>query len=104
MLLLLGPCMLDPRGHRRVRLYACRRGIGGDKIPEFWGKPSAYTEGTGFLGTPKDHLNVSDAMQRWSCLHECIEHPSARGALMQSSMTRGGRSTDAHAMHACNRS
>uniref|UniRef100_A0A7R9VHH3 Succinate dehydrogenase subunit b560 n=1 Tax=Chlamydomonas euryale TaxID=1486919 RepID=A0A7R9VHH3_9CHLO len=32
------------------------RGIGGDKIPEFWGKPSAYTEGTGFLGTPTDHL------------------------------------------------
>ncbi|KAG1673289.1 hypothetical protein FOA52_002569 [Chlamydomonas sp. UWO 241] len=32
------------------------RGIGGDKIPEFWGKPSQYTEGTGFLGTPPDHL------------------------------------------------
>ena len=35
------------------------RGIGGDKIPEFWGRPSQYTEGTAFLGTPRDHLEVS---------------------------------------------
>ncbi len=35
------------------------RGIGGDKIPEFWGKPSEYTEGTAFLGTPRNHLEVS---------------------------------------------
>ncbi|GFR50864.1 hypothetical protein Agub_g13151, partial [Astrephomene gubernaculifera] len=34
------------------------RHIGGDKIPEFWGKPSAYTEGTAFLGTPKNHLDL----------------------------------------------
>mmetsp|Transcript_15670 Transcript_15670/g.32690 ORF Transcript_15670/g.32690 Transcript_15670/m.32690 type:complete len:203 (+) Transcript_15670:28-636(+) len=34
------------------------RGIGGDKIPEFWGRPSAYTEGTDFLGTPRDHLEL----------------------------------------------
>lgn len=34
------------------------RFIGGDKVPEFWGKPSAYTEGTDFLGTPQDHLNL----------------------------------------------
>jgi hypothetical protein len=38
------------------------RYIGGDKIPEFWGKPSAYTEGTDFLGTPKDHLEVGIVM------------------------------------------
>ena len=43
---------LSPSGHG-----ACRH-IGGDKVPEFWGKPSAYTEGTTFLGTPKDHLKV----------------------------------------------
>ncbi|KAG2493621.1 hypothetical protein HYH03_008138 [Edaphochlamys debaryana] len=35
------------------------RFIGGDKVPEFWGKPSAYTEGTGFLGTPKNHLELT---------------------------------------------
>lgn len=34
------------------------RHIGGDKIPEFWGKPSDYTAGTSFLGTPKDHLQL----------------------------------------------
>uniref|UniRef100_A0A7S2VUX9 Succinate dehydrogenase cytochrome b560 subunit, mitochondrial n=1 Tax=Chlamydomonas chlamydogama TaxID=225041 RepID=A0A7S2VUX9_9CHLO len=34
------------------------RGIGGDKIPEYWGRPSAYTEGTNFLGTPKNHLEL----------------------------------------------
>lgn len=40
-------------------LSACYiRGIGGDKIPEFWGKPSEYTEGTAFLGTPKNHLDL----------------------------------------------
>jgi len=25
-------------------------------IPDAWGRPTAYTEGTDFLGTPKDHL------------------------------------------------
>ncbi|PNH06074.1 Succinate dehydrogenase cytochrome b560 subunit, mitochondrial [Tetrabaena socialis] len=34
------------------------RHLGGDKVPEFWGKPSAYTEGTTFLGTPKNHLDL----------------------------------------------
>ncbi|KAK9810451.1 hypothetical protein WJX72_010894 [[Myrmecia] bisecta] len=29
---------------------------GGGGVPEYWGKPSAYTEGTDFLGTPPDHL------------------------------------------------
>lgn len=28
-------------------------------MPEFFGRPSHYTEGTDFLGTPKDHLDVS---------------------------------------------
>ncbi|KAF6260667.1 succinate dehydrogenase subunit b560 [Scenedesmus sp. NREL 46B-D3] len=31
------------------------RGLGGDKVPEYWGKPSPYTEGTAFLGTPPNH-------------------------------------------------
>lgn len=34
------------------------RYIGGDKVPEYWGRPSAYTDGTDFLGTPKDHLDL----------------------------------------------
>ncbi|GLC52399.1 hypothetical protein PLESTB_000624900 [Pleodorina starrii] len=34
------------------------RHIGGNKIPEYWGKPSPYTEGTDFLGTPKNHLDL----------------------------------------------
>ncbi len=28
-------------------------------MPEFWGKDSPYHPGTDFLGTPKDHLDVS---------------------------------------------
>eukprot|EP00882_Tetradesmus_deserticola_P000724 GHRQ01000791.1.p1 GENE.GHRQ01000791.1~~GHRQ01000791.1.p1 ORF type:complete len:205 (+),score=76.57 GHRQ01000791.1:114-728(+) len=31
------------------------RGLGGDKVPEYFGKPSPYTEGTAFLGTPTNH-------------------------------------------------
>ena len=27
-------------------------------VPEFYGKPSDYTPGTDFLGTPKDHREV----------------------------------------------
>jgi len=30
----------------------------GSWIPEFWGKKSKYTEGTEFLGTPKNHLDL----------------------------------------------
>lgn len=35
------------------------RFIGGDKIPEYWGRPSPYTEGTDFLGTPPNHHEVN---------------------------------------------
>lgn len=34
------------------------RHIGGDKVAEFWGRPSQYTEGTAFLGTPTNHLDL----------------------------------------------
>ena len=30
----------------------------GSSVPEFYGKPSPYSAGTQFLGTPKDHLEV----------------------------------------------
>merc|ERR1712216_876015 len=30
----------------------------GSWIPEFWGKKSKYTEGTEFLGTPENHLDL----------------------------------------------
>jgi len=30
----------------------------GSWIPEFWGKKSKYTEGTDFLGTPENHLDL----------------------------------------------
>jgi hypothetical protein len=36
----------------------CCSGIGGDRVPQFWGKPSPYTEGTAFLGTPPNHEEV----------------------------------------------
>ena len=36
---------------------------------EFWGKKSQYTEGTDFLGTPKNHLDVSSRLShRWRVL------------------------------------
>ncbi|KAF8067356.1 sdhC [Scenedesmus sp. PABB004] len=31
------------------------RGLGGDRVPEYFAKPSPYTEGTAFLGTPANH-------------------------------------------------
>lgn len=38
-------------------------GIGNSRIysnvPEYWGKKSQYTEGTEFLGTPKDHRELA---------------------------------------------
>lgn len=34
------------------------RYLGGDKVPQYWGRPSPYTEGTGFLGTPRDHMSL----------------------------------------------
>lgn len=40
--------------HRRA---APLRNIG-SWIPEFWGKKSKYTEGTEFLGTPENHLDL----------------------------------------------
>ena len=30
----------------------------GSSVPEFYGKPSPYSAGTQFLGTPKDYLEV----------------------------------------------
>merc|ERR1711959_474720 len=35
----------------------------GSWIPEFWGKKSKYTEGTEFLGTPENHLDVRKPQQ-----------------------------------------
>ncbi|DBA99712.1 TPA: hypothetical protein ACH3X3_012263 [Trebouxia sp. C0006] len=35
-----------------MQLKPCR---GGSTVPEFYGKPSPYSPGTGFLGTPPDH-------------------------------------------------
>ncbi len=58
------------------------RFIGGDKIPEFWGKPSAYTEGTEFLGTPKDHLQVAASAGSTSAsCSDCPELGLLLGAL-----------------------
>jgi succinate dehydrogenase (ubiquinone) cytochrome b560 subunit len=41
-------------------LFQQLRFLGGDKVPEFWGKPSPYTDGTDFLGTPKNHMELVD--------------------------------------------
>ena len=35
------------------------RSIGNFGVPEHWGKKSKYTEGTDFLGTPADHLELT---------------------------------------------
>ncbi len=39
-----------------MQFKPCR---GGSTVPEFYGKPSPYSAGTGFLGTPPDHREVS---------------------------------------------
>lgn len=44
--------------HLSVLPHDVCRWIGGDKVPEYWGKPSPYTEGTAFLGTPTNHEEV----------------------------------------------
>ena len=49
---------LASRSPLRVSLLAGGRGIGNFGVPEHWGKKSEYTEGTGFLGTPKNHLDL----------------------------------------------
>ena len=40
-------------------LSSCQCRLHGGGVPEFYGRPSHYTEGTDFLGTPPDHLDVS---------------------------------------------
>jgi len=45
------------RWHESTRTGELCRAHGGG-VPEFWGKDSPYHPGTGFLGTPPDHLNV----------------------------------------------
>lgn len=35
-------------------------------VPDAWGRPTEYTEGTDFLGTPKDHLRVRFLSQQRS--------------------------------------
>lgn len=47
-------------------MHSLRRHIGGDKIPQYWGRPSPYTGGTEFLGTPTNHMDVSSL--RWPFL------------------------------------
>ena len=38
----------------------------GGGVPEFWGKDSPYHPGTGFLGTPPDHLEVRELCTAWA--------------------------------------
>jgi hypothetical protein len=45
------------------------RWLGGDKVPEYWGKPSPYTEGTTFLGTPTNHQEVQQLTALLAALH-----------------------------------
>lgn len=40
------------------------RGLGGDRVPEYFAKPSPYTEGTAFLGTPANHDEVDTLVTR----------------------------------------
>lgn len=67
----------------RSRGIFCRW-LGGDRVPQYWGKPSPYTEGTAFLGTPPNHQEVRVATkQTWhdpppesSCKHAVVHHAS----------------------------
>mmetsp|Transcript_1867 Transcript_1867/g.4216 ORF Transcript_1867/g.4216 Transcript_1867/m.4216 type:complete len:216 (-) Transcript_1867:840-1487(-) len=79
MLMRTSLAMIRQAAQARTALYACgaaqnplampaygvadagiqnrTRNIGGG-VPEFWGRPSKYTEGTEFLGTPENHLEL----------------------------------------------
>lgn len=41
-----------------VTSQLCRSSRVYSSVPEYWGKESPYTGGTGFLGTPQDHREV----------------------------------------------
>lgn len=49
------PCESVQHPSPLVLLRFCR---GANTVPEFYGKPSPYSAGTGFLGTPPDHREV----------------------------------------------
>ena len=49
------------RGFHTQGMKTCRTHGGG--VPEYWGKDSPYHPGTGFLGTPPDHLEVRELVQ-----------------------------------------
>lgn len=51
-----GPVVMVCECWRCTHPLRHRCGMGG--VPEFWGKPSPYTEGTAFLGTPTNHDEV----------------------------------------------
>ena len=51
----LGSHQLTAAPEGRLR-GACRVYAG---LPEYWGRDSPYHPGTDFLGTPKNHLEVS---------------------------------------------
>ncbi len=42
-------------------------------MPEFWGRPSKYTAGTNFLGTPKNHMDVSPQLTGSRLPARCME-------------------------------
>jgi succinate dehydrogenase (ubiquinone) cytochrome b560 subunit len=51
----LGASARAHAGHPCAPHTHANRWLGGDRIPQYWGKPSPYTEGTAFLGTPTNH-------------------------------------------------
>ena len=56
------------------------RELGGG-VPEFWGRKSAYTEGTEFLGTPKNHMDLigeSEAQKESAQTRERCNDPAPR--------------------------
>lgn len=69
-------------GPQLTVLGSVRRFIGGDKVRGVWGKPSAYTEGTAFLGTPADHLKVSvQHVSHGQGVPVCLRHAWRRSIL-----------------------
>jgi len=41
-----------------IQVASGLRAMAGSSVPEHWGRPSKYTEGTEFLGTPKNHQDL----------------------------------------------
>lgn len=75
--------IVSQHAEKGVPRAACR-GLGGDRVPEYFAKPSPYTEGTAFLGTPVNHEEVIIYVLNLACRDvQCLSELHANCLLEQ---------------------